>query len=79
MNIVSAFVVFTMIWWIVFFIALPMGIERDTEPQEGNDSGAPKDPMIKKKMLYTTAITTLLTVIYYLLVDNELLSLSLLP
>jgi predicted secreted protein len=78
LSIVSTLVVFTIIWWIVFFIALPIGIRRDANPQIGNDSGAPENPMIAKKMLYTTAITLPLTIVYYLLVENGILSMALL-
>lgn len=71
MNIVSVIVVFTVIWWLVFFIALPIGIEQEKNPEKGNDSGAPKNPMIKKKMLYTTLVTILLTYVYYLIAQQD--------
>ncbi len=40
-----------------------MGIEKEENLQVGNDPGAPKNPMIKKKLLYSTIITFFLTLI----------------
>ena len=43
-------VIFVIIWWLVLFIVLPFGIQKDDNVKDGNDPGAPKNPMLKKKL-----------------------------
>jgi predicted secreted protein len=57
-------------WWIVFFVFLPIGVIKDENIIKGNDPGAPRDPMLKKKFLYTTLISCILTILI-LILKNE--------
>ena len=79
MGITGSIIVFVIIWWIIFFSVLPVGIqsnkEKFRERIEGIDPGAPKNPKIAKKFLITTIITTLIFVVVYYLVKIDLLSL----
>jgi len=54
---------FTM-WWIVLLAVLPFGVraphEDNEEPPPGCDPGAPKSPMLAKKALIATGVTTAL-------------------
>ena len=43
-------VIFVIVWWLVLFLLLPIGIQRDENVSKGNDPGAPKNPMLKKKL-----------------------------
>jgi predicted secreted protein len=69
MNIASFAVVFICSWWIVIFMVLPFGVRRNEAPEEGHDPGAPIAHNLKKKMLITTAIATVLTALYWYLFD----------
>ena len=76
MSITGSIVVYVIVWWIVFFSILPIGIKHDEKPfrnnLEGIDPGAPKNPNILKKFLYTTLITTVIFVgIYYIVISNH--------
>ena len=76
MSITGSIVVYVIIWWIVFFSVLPIGIKHDKKPftnnLEGIDPGAPKNPNILKKFLYTTLITTVIFAgIYYIVVSDH--------
>ena len=75
MGITGSIVVFVIIWWVIFFSVLPIGIKHNDKPfknnLEGNDPGAPKNPNILKKFLYTTLITSLIFVGIYYIVANE--------
>ncbi len=76
MSITGSIVVYVIIWWIVFFSALPVGIKHYDKPfknnLEGVDPGAPKNPNILKKFLYTTLITTVIFIgIYYIVVNDH--------
>ncbi|MEY3106138.1 MAG: hypothetical protein RIT35_301 [Pseudomonadota bacterium] len=62
MSIVTFIVTFILIWWIMLFIILPIGL--DKHPQDvpaGHDRGAPISPSLGKKMLLTTLIACTLT------------------
>ena len=79
MGITGSIIVYVMIWWIIFFSVLPIGIQSNKEifkeKIEGMDSGAPKNPNIAKKFLITTLITTVIFSVIYYLAKAELLNL----
>ena len=79
MGLTGSIIVYVMIWWIVFFSILPVGIQSNKESfkerLEGSDPGAPKNPNIPKKFLITTIITSILFIVIYYLVDNNFLNL----
>ena len=79
MTIVTALMSFAVIWWLVFFTVLPIGIERDKKPQKGNDPGAPKSLGMRKKLVLTTIIAIVITLILYWIVNYSGLKLSQLP
>ena len=69
-------VVFFILWWLVLFMVLPFGVQRDDTPAEGHDAGAPKKAMIGRKMLITTAIAAVLFAIYWVIVEFDLIILK---
>ena len=79
MGITGSIIIYVMIWWIVFFSVLPVGIQSKKEVFKerlgGNDPGAPKNPKIGKKFLITTIITSLLFIVIYYLVNSGFLNL----
>lgn len=64
LTVMTSIVVYFIIWWVVLFIVLPIGIKQDPAPIIGNDTGAPKNPNIKQKLLSVTLITTILFCMY---------------
>ena len=79
MGITGSIIVYVMIWWIIFFSVLPIGIRSNKEVFKdkigGVDPGAPKNPKIVKKFLITTLITTIIFLVIYYLVKFDLLNL----
>ena len=73
MGITGSIIIYVMIWWIIFFSILPVGIKSNKEvfrdSIEGADPGAPKNPKIAKKFLITTIITSILFIMIYYIVD----------
>ena len=60
--------IYFIVWWLVFFIVLPFGIRSQEEPAEialGTDPGAPKVHGLKAKLLWTTAVSTIVFAIFY--------------
>ena len=75
MSITGSLVTYVCIWWIVFFSILPVGIKSERrefkESIGGNDPGAPKNPKILSKFIFSTLITTIIFLgIYYMVKYN---------
>ena len=79
MGITGSVIVYVLIWWIIFFSILPVGIrsnkEEFKERIKGMDLGAPINPKIGKKFLITTIITSIIFIVIYYLVKFDLLNL----
>ena len=65
------FVTYLILWWLVFFVMLPFGIERDQDVTFGNDPGAPKKSLVKKKAIISSLITFFLTAVA-IVIKNEI-------
>lgn len=74
MGWISGIVVFILIWWVVFFMTLPMRIKRNDGDVGGVPAGAPEKPYIKFKLLLTTAVTIFLWVVFYALIETGVLT-----
>ncbi|MBB5223388.1 putative secreted protein [Amaricoccus macauensis] len=60
MSIISAIVLFWMIWFLTLLCIIPIGLQTQGESGktvEGTPSSAPVNPMIRKKALQTTVVT----------------------
>ena len=69
-------IIYIIIWWMVFFIILPIDVNRHKSIKiDGEDAGSPENPKILKKFIYCTGITTVIFVIIYLLIKYEYLNL----
>jgi|TARA_B100000900_G_scaffold404196_1_gene412238 predicted secreted protein len=78
-GITGSIIVYVLIWWIIFFSVLPVGIQsnkgRFREKLEGIDPGAPDNPKMARKFLITTIITSIIFIVIYYLVEFDLLNL----
>jgi predicted secreted protein len=62
-------IIYIIIWWMVFFIILPIDVNRQKSIKiDGEDAGSPENPKMLKKFVYCTGITTVIFVIIYLLI-----------
>ena len=76
MSVTGLAIIYSIIWWIVFFAILPIDVNRNkTVRIEGEDPGSPENPKMFKKFLYCTGITSVIFVIIYLLMKYEYLNL----
>ena len=73
MSIVSIFLVFLMVWMIIFFISLPIGISVSRDSELGNANSAPTKTHLKLKVLLCTIISLAPTYLIYWLVKTEYL------
>lgn len=61
------------VWWTVLFMVLPFGVKRDMAPEVGHEVGAPAQPMIIKKFLWTTVISAALVLLALVAVKTGVL------
>ena len=67
----ESIVIYVIFWWLILFITLPFGVSRDKEVIHGNDPGAPTKTLLKKKILITSFVSLILTVIFSI-IKNEI-------
>lgn len=75
-GIVNGLVVFLLIWWIILFTMLPIGItsqEENGDVVAGSDPGAPSRPALGKKLWWTTSITAVIWICYFFLFHSGVL------
>ncbi|PPR76915.1 MAG: hypothetical protein CFH06_01561 [Alphaproteobacteria bacterium MarineAlpha3_Bin5] len=77
MDLYFAVSTFLIIWWLVFLIILPCGIENPdfSNLTRGQDRGAPANPRIFFRMFLTTLLSSLLFFVLYYIFSNNLISL----
>jgi predicted secreted protein len=71
MYLFTNFVLFVLIWWIIFFISLPIKISVSPKPVEGHASSAPKKTYIGLKVIITSAIS-LIIMLFLILINFDL-------
>ena len=69
MEIASGIVVYVLLWWWIFLMALPFGVNRQTDGAAGHDTGAPKRPLIATKVIITSILALVFLAIS--LLDNR--------
>jgi predicted secreted protein len=53
------FALYVICWWLALFCVLPIGVQGQHEggaPSAGHDAGAPKAPMLRKKILWASVL-----------------------
>ena len=67
MQLFSYFLFFVVIWWVLFFIFLPIKNETSAEWQTGNANSAPSKSYLLIKVIITTVLSfiILITLIYF--------------
>lgn len=74
----SAIVLFAVIWFMVFFIVLPLRMKTQGEVGEvvpGTHASAPADPQLKKKAIITTAVAVVLWCLITWVIFSRVISL----
>ncbi len=75
MSLTGSLIIYVLIWWIVFFALLPIDVNREKKQNIiGIDAGAPENPKIIKKFVYSTLITSIIFIVIFLLVKYEYLN-----
>ena len=82
MSPVLAAALYFLIWWIVLFAVLPIGVRSQYEEGEvvpGSEGAAPHAPMLLKKVLITTVVAAIVFGIVHLFVVERIIPLDKIP
>jgi predicted secreted protein len=76
----TAAAIYFLIWWLVLFCTLPIGVRNAAEDgvavEAGNDPGAPTVIGMKFKLILTTIIASILFAVLWVIYVNRLVSLE---
>ena len=70
MSLFEYFIIYIVIWWILFFISLPLGVRKSENLLPGQDSGAPEKTYLWKKFIIVSILTLIFTYIVSLVLQN---------
>ena len=74
MSFLEGLFVFLIAWWLAFFMSLPIGVRSQHEDgegvTEGTEPGAPRSPMLVKKMILATLGGLILTFALHFAMDS---------
>jgi predicted secreted protein len=73
MTPLGTLVVFVIVWWLVFFMALPFGAQPPEQPGEGHAASAPERPRLLLKAAITTVVAVVLTAGFGWALDSGLI------
>ncbi len=68
MSLLNALFIYLLIWWVMLFTVLPLGVERHQAPEKGHDAGAPKKHDLKKKLFLNSIISLIILGVIQILV-----------
>jgi predicted secreted protein len=81
-TLVFAISLYVVIWWIVLFAMLPIGVRTQAEEGEvspGTAESAPHLPMLLPKMAATTVISSVIFATVYVVIVHHLITLDQIP
>jgi len=70
MSIMQALITFAVLWWLLLFIALPIGVKMPENAQAGHAPSAPDRPNLRKKFKWVTVAALVGTVLAYFLLGS---------
>jgi predicted secreted protein len=70
MNWLTGIVVYILVWWVTLFAILPLWVA-PTEPGElGHAAGAPRRPLLARKLALTTGVAAIIWLGIYFVVSE---------
>ncbi len=74
MNWFTGIMVYVVVWWLVFFAALPFGVQAPDRVEPGHADGAPDKPRLWMKALVTSVIAGVIFAVIYWVIVSDLIS-----
>jgi predicted secreted protein len=82
MDLAFAIAIYLVVWWIVLFTVLPVGVRSQQEEGEvvpGSAESAPMVPRLLAKVVATTVIASAVFAVIYAVIAHELITLDEIP
>lgn len=76
MGIVSGIIVYMMIWWVVIFAVLPLGVKHDSKHIQGHDIGAPQKTYLIHKFILTSILSGFIWLIVNHFIQANIINLT---
>ncbi len=70
----TIFFIWLPLWWLTFFMILPIGVERHGEECKGYAAGAPAKANLKKKILWNTLFSGVIMAIIVIVTDLKIVN-----
>ena len=74
MSWATGVMVYLVIWWIILFAVLPLGVRRVENPGRGQERGAPERPDLRRKAIITSIVAAVLWIAFYLFHQADIFS-----
>jgi predicted secreted protein len=78
-SIFTALAIYFVIWWVVLFAVLPWGVRSQHEAGQmtpGTDPGAPVLPNLRRKLVWTTIVATMVFAAWFVVYVYRLLTID---
>ncbi len=82
MTLSFAIAIYVVIWWVVLFAMLPIGVRTQAEEGQvapGTAESAPHRPRLLPKMLATTVVASILFAAIYVIIVHRVITLDQIP
>ena len=82
MTVAFAAAIYFVIWWVVLFAMLPIGVRTQAEEGEvspGTPESAPHQPRLLRKMLATTVVASIVFAAVYVIIVHRVITLDQIP
>ncbi len=76
MGLPLSIAVYFILWWLILFIVLPIGVrdqQEDGEVVPGTPASAPTRPQMLKKALITTVLSAVVFAVVYYVIDSGII------
>ena len=74
MNWFTGIIVYVLVWWVALFAILPLWVAPAEPSDLGHAAGAPKQPLLRRKVLVTSFVAAVIWIAIYALVRSPWLS-----
>ena len=74
MSWATGVMVYIVLWWMVLFAVLPLGVRRVQNPGKGEERGAPERPDLLRKAIITSIVAAVLWILFYVLHQADIFS-----
>jgi len=80
MDLATTFATYSIVWWVVLFTVLPMGVQSHAEAgvktPGGGDPASPVNPRLGRKFITTTWVSALIYAPFWIAVEFHWISLG---